>query len=219
MSEGGNASSTSKKQKTRADAFAVPDNTNSIRNVCMRHWNSQQPGGQGLAADFDAYFKALSKEDREPFKKEMRAAQGAAVRSRSIRTSHSGNLIILAESGQDIREEGCHYTFHQLDVFILAGPPLMQALFTVPAYRVFHNFSLNLCACLSASRQCFCSTSVAGLLQAASGIPLLILASLDLLYVLCIVSVRMWCQMYSGSSSQSESLKLLLIQDNRCSTQ
>lgn len=31
----------------------------------MRHWNTQQLGGQGLAADFDKYFKALSKEEKK----------------------------------------------------------------------------------------------------------------------------------------------------------
>jgi hypothetical protein len=31
----------------------------------MRHWNTQQSGGQGLAFDFNKYFKALSKEEKE----------------------------------------------------------------------------------------------------------------------------------------------------------
>ena len=31
----------------------------------MRHWNEQQPGGQGLAADFETYFKNLSGADKE----------------------------------------------------------------------------------------------------------------------------------------------------------
>src|ERR1700761_7474269 len=35
------------------------------RNICMIHWNAQQPGGQGLASEFDAYFKALSVEAKE----------------------------------------------------------------------------------------------------------------------------------------------------------
>jgi hypothetical protein len=80
--EGKNAPSASKKQKTRADGLAIPDNANSIRyvsyfeaipsvlmhlsrNISMRHWNAQQAGGQGLAADFDAYFKTLSHKDKE----------------------------------------------------------------------------------------------------------------------------------------------------------
>ena len=31
----------------------------------MIHWNAQQPGGQGLASEFDVYFKALSVEAKE----------------------------------------------------------------------------------------------------------------------------------------------------------
>lgn len=31
----------------------------------MRHWNAQRPGGQGLASEFETYFKALSTEARE----------------------------------------------------------------------------------------------------------------------------------------------------------
>ena len=31
----------------------------------MRHWNGLQSGGQGLASDFDAYFKTLSDMDKE----------------------------------------------------------------------------------------------------------------------------------------------------------
>ena len=34
----------------------------------MIHWNAQQPGGQGLASEFDLYFKALSAEAKEVFK-------------------------------------------------------------------------------------------------------------------------------------------------------
>ncbi len=36
-----------------------------LRNICMRHWNAHQPGGQGLLVDFDKHFKALSSEDKE----------------------------------------------------------------------------------------------------------------------------------------------------------
>ena len=43
--------------------------------------------------------------DMQPFKKEMYAAQGAIVRSHSIRMSHNDRFIILAESGKDSREE------------------------------------------------------------------------------------------------------------------
>lgn len=35
------------------------------RTICMRHWNAQQPGGQGLASEFDLYFKVLSTEAKE----------------------------------------------------------------------------------------------------------------------------------------------------------
>ena len=31
----------------------------------MRHWNEQQSNGQGLAADFDAYFNSLTDADKE----------------------------------------------------------------------------------------------------------------------------------------------------------
>ncbi|KAH9160708.1 hypothetical protein EDB89DRAFT_2081473 [Lactarius sanguifluus] len=56
---------TSKKQKT-ATALAEPTGTIAIKNFCMYQWNEQQPGGQGLAADFDVYFKGLSDMDKEP---------------------------------------------------------------------------------------------------------------------------------------------------------
>ena len=31
----------------------------------MRHWNEQQPGKQGLAADFEVYYKNLSEAERQ----------------------------------------------------------------------------------------------------------------------------------------------------------
>jgi hypothetical protein len=31
----------------------------------MHHWNELEPGGQGLASEFDAYFKTLSDIDKE----------------------------------------------------------------------------------------------------------------------------------------------------------
>lgn len=77
-------SSTPERQKTRADGLAVPGANNSIRNICMRHWNTQQSGGQGLAFDFNKYFKALSKEEKEPFKREMYVTQGAARKAARI---------------------------------------------------------------------------------------------------------------------------------------
>ncbi|KAI9465285.1 hypothetical protein BJY52DRAFT_1246289 [Lactarius psammicola] len=48
-----------KKQKV-SDALATPAQANTTRSICMRRWNQLQPGGRGLAADFDAYYKALS---------------------------------------------------------------------------------------------------------------------------------------------------------------
>ncbi|KAH9169046.1 hypothetical protein EDB89DRAFT_1908880 [Lactarius sanguifluus] len=81
-----------KKQKS-SGALAIPTQTNSIRNICMRHWNQLQPGGQGTAAHFDAYYKALSDAKKEvhdpffnatpplihakPFRKQMYIGRGA----------------------------------------------------------------------------------------------------------------------------------------------
>ncbi|KAF8256431.1 hypothetical protein EI94DRAFT_1766954, partial [Lactarius quietus] len=62
-----------KKPKCTPTALAIPPEGNTIRNVCMRRWNKQQPGGQGLATDFDVYFKALTEAEKEPFKREMQA--------------------------------------------------------------------------------------------------------------------------------------------------
>ncbi|KAI9448322.1 hypothetical protein H4582DRAFT_2051808 [Lactarius indigo] len=73
----------SKKQK-KADTMAEPTEGNSIRNICMRQWNATQPGGQGLLCEFESYFKTLSEADKEPFKKELRAAQVAA---RKVKTA------------------------------------------------------------------------------------------------------------------------------------
>ncbi|KAH9060262.1 hypothetical protein EDB87DRAFT_1616822, partial [Lactarius vividus] len=76
-------SASTKKQKTSA-ALATPSDGNSIRNVCMRRWNELQPGGQGLASDFEEYFKALTDVDKEPFKKEMRIIQLANRKAKAI---------------------------------------------------------------------------------------------------------------------------------------
>ncbi|KAH9013990.1 hypothetical protein EDB84DRAFT_1530940, partial [Lactarius hengduanensis] len=62
--EGKTTATTSKKQKT-ATALAEPTGTITIKNICIRQWNERQPGGQGLTADFDAYFKGLSDADKE----------------------------------------------------------------------------------------------------------------------------------------------------------
>ncbi|KAH9043032.1 hypothetical protein EDB84DRAFT_1640155 [Lactarius hengduanensis] len=65
-----------KKHKS-LEAPAVPTQANTIRNISMRHWNQLQPGGQGTAAHFDAYYKALTDTEKEPFKKEMYVGRGA----------------------------------------------------------------------------------------------------------------------------------------------
>jgi hypothetical protein len=66
-----------KKQKVASSgALAIPEGGNSIpvysphanislRNICIHHWYERQPGGQGLLADFEEYFKSLSDTDRE----------------------------------------------------------------------------------------------------------------------------------------------------------
>ncbi|KAH9002129.1 hypothetical protein EDB86DRAFT_2827553 [Lactarius hatsudake] len=79
--EGRTAAATSKKQKT-ATTLAEPTGTITIKNICMRQWNEQQPGGQGLATNFDAYFKGLSDADKEQFKTEMRVAQAATRKAK-----------------------------------------------------------------------------------------------------------------------------------------
>ncbi|KAH9009745.1 hypothetical protein EDB83DRAFT_2583229 [Lactarius deliciosus] len=84
------AAATSKKQKT-ATALAEPTGTITIKNICMRQWNEKQPGGQGLAADFDTYFKGLSDTDKERFKTEMRIAQ-AAVRKAKTAAKKRGEV-------------------------------------------------------------------------------------------------------------------------------
>ncbi|KAH9039920.1 hypothetical protein EDB84DRAFT_1020222 [Lactarius hengduanensis] len=80
--EGKVASGSLKKQKA-VETLAIPTDRNTIRNICMRHWNELQPGGQGLASEFDVYFKTLSDTDKEPFKKEMRAVPRATKKARA----------------------------------------------------------------------------------------------------------------------------------------
>ncbi|KAH9050572.1 hypothetical protein EDB87DRAFT_1583277 [Lactarius vividus] len=77
---------TSKKQKT-TNALAKPTRTItikciSLRNICMHQWNEQQPSSQGLATDFDMYFKRLSDTDKEPFKREMCTAQAVTRKTK-----------------------------------------------------------------------------------------------------------------------------------------
>ncbi|KAF8256973.1 hypothetical protein EI94DRAFT_1819551 [Lactarius quietus] len=75
-----------KKPKCTPTALAIPPEGNTIRNVCMRRWNEQQPGGQGLATDFDIYFKALTEAEKEPFKREVQAVKGAKVGNTVVTT-------------------------------------------------------------------------------------------------------------------------------------
>ncbi|KAH9025580.1 hypothetical protein EDB85DRAFT_2149662 [Lactarius pseudohatsudake] len=67
-----------KRQKV-SNTPAEPTHTNSIRNICMRQWNEKQPGGQGLASDFDAHFKSLTDAEKE----EMLSIRGAATRRKA----------------------------------------------------------------------------------------------------------------------------------------
>ncbi|KAH9012919.1 hypothetical protein EDB84DRAFT_1568917 [Lactarius hengduanensis] len=67
-----------KRQKV-SNTLAEPTHTNSIRNICMRQWNEKQPGGQGLASDFDAHFKSLTDAEKE----EMLSIRGAATRRKA----------------------------------------------------------------------------------------------------------------------------------------
>ncbi|KAN0128111.1 hypothetical protein V8E53_014092 [Lactarius tabidus] len=72
-----------KKQKSSPPAppmLTVPTERNYIQNICMQQWNEQQPRGQGLTADFAIYFKNLSEVNKEPFKREMCAVQGANIK-------------------------------------------------------------------------------------------------------------------------------------------
>ncbi|KAI9440134.1 hypothetical protein H4582DRAFT_2056749 [Lactarius indigo] len=80
--KGKTTTAASKKQKT-ANGLAKPTSMITIKNICMCQWNERQPGSQGLAADFDAYFKGLSNVDKEPFKREMRTAQAATRKAKA----------------------------------------------------------------------------------------------------------------------------------------
>ncbi|KAI9443888.1 hypothetical protein H4582DRAFT_2189453 [Lactarius indigo] len=81
--EGSNtATTTNKRQKLSNAAMAIPTEGNSIRNICMRRWNEQQPGGQGPLSEFDIYFKSLTDADKEPLKKELRIAQVTARKAK-----------------------------------------------------------------------------------------------------------------------------------------
>ncbi|KAH9033073.1 hypothetical protein EDB85DRAFT_1890359 [Lactarius pseudohatsudake] len=84
--EGSNTVATTNKQQKVSNVLAIPTEGNSIRNICMRHWNKEQPGGHGPLLEFDVYFKSLSDADKEPFKKEQRIAQ-ATVRKAKKKAS------------------------------------------------------------------------------------------------------------------------------------
>ncbi|KAH8979543.1 hypothetical protein EDB92DRAFT_2107530 [Lactarius akahatsu] len=64
-SEGSNTSSTTNKRQKVSNALAIPTEGNTIKNICMRHWNKEQPGGQGPLSEFDVYFKSLTDADKE----------------------------------------------------------------------------------------------------------------------------------------------------------
>ncbi|KAH9022418.1 hypothetical protein EDB84DRAFT_1441230 [Lactarius hengduanensis] len=103
-------SASTKKQKTSA-ALAIPSDGNSIKGVCMRRWNELQPGGQGLASDFEEYFKALTKADKEPFKKEMRIIQLANTTSTqrysSTQRYHQLWLVLDVNHAVQVERESC----------------------------------------------------------------------------------------------------------------
>ncbi|KAH9056348.1 hypothetical protein EDB87DRAFT_1687567 [Lactarius vividus] len=88
--DGKTMATTSKKQKTATK----PTRTITIKNICMHQWNEQQPGGQGLAADFDTYFKRLSDADKEPFKMEMRTAQAVVRKTKTTSKKPSETPLI-----------------------------------------------------------------------------------------------------------------------------
>ncbi|KAH9014396.1 hypothetical protein EDB84DRAFT_1443870 [Lactarius hengduanensis] len=75
------------------------------RVVCMRRWNELQPGGQGLASDFEEYFKALTKADKEPFKKEMRIIQLA--NTTSTQRYHQLRLVLDVNRAVQVERESC----------------------------------------------------------------------------------------------------------------
>ncbi|KAF8257857.1 hypothetical protein EI94DRAFT_1816742 [Lactarius quietus] len=76
------SASLSKKQK-KVNMLAEPTTANSIRNVCMHHWNETQPGGHGLLVNFDSHFKSLLDADKEPLKTEVRILQTAVRKSKA----------------------------------------------------------------------------------------------------------------------------------------
>ncbi|KAH9063603.1 hypothetical protein EDB87DRAFT_1681257 [Lactarius vividus] len=77
-----NTSTTTSKRQKVSNAMAIPTEGNSIRNICMHHWNEEQPGGQGRLSEFDVYFTSLTDADKEPFKKELRIAQVTARKAK-----------------------------------------------------------------------------------------------------------------------------------------
>ncbi|KAH9071370.1 hypothetical protein EDB83DRAFT_2313448, partial [Lactarius deliciosus] len=93
-SEGSNTSSTTNKRQKVSNALAIPTEGNTIKNICMRHWNEEQPGGQGPLSEFDVYFKSLTDADKEhlmllkPFKKEQRNVQATARKAKKRATGN-----------------------------------------------------------------------------------------------------------------------------------
>ncbi|KAH8985340.1 hypothetical protein EDB86DRAFT_2833145 [Lactarius hatsudake] len=64
-SEGSNTSSTTNKRQKVLNTLAIPTEGNTIKNICMHHWNEEQPRGQGPLLEFDVYFKSLTDANKE----------------------------------------------------------------------------------------------------------------------------------------------------------
>ncbi|KAH9042403.1 hypothetical protein EDB84DRAFT_1559376 [Lactarius hengduanensis] len=80
--EGSNTAPMTNKQQKVSNVLAIPTEGNSIRDICMCHWNEEQPRGHGPLLEFDVYFKSLSDADKEPFKKEQRITQATARKAK-----------------------------------------------------------------------------------------------------------------------------------------
>ncbi|KAH8995999.1 hypothetical protein EDB92DRAFT_1814457 [Lactarius akahatsu] len=74
----------------------------------MWHWNQLQPGGQGTAAHFDAYYKALTDTEKEPFKKEMYVGRGATVSLHGLRDIPTNDLLGPEEGERGSKQRTCN---------------------------------------------------------------------------------------------------------------
>ncbi|KAH9162767.1 hypothetical protein EDB89DRAFT_2024193 [Lactarius sanguifluus] len=146
------------RQKKAESNDSIPDDTNPVqlgstnkkidRNICMRHWNKLQPGGQGLASEFDVYFKTLSDTDKEvsrplemyskyhlEFLKLSTAIQeGNACSPKSNCTflsylRYSLDRIVILEEGQNCSEVGRRHTAQvQVAQLKSIGPALLISI-------------------------------------------------------------------------------------------